>query len=77
MVREYVARNGFTYQQGWRDFRIAFNIAYRTNITLLMEHHKAKHGVKSLTMPEYLAHIGQLEDTLRAADKMLNGGCAG
>ncbi|WP_304459252.1 Bro-N domain-containing protein [Alicyclobacillus sendaiensis] len=72
MIRKYAARNGLTYQQGWRDFRTAFNTAYRTNIVLLMEHHKAKHGLKSLTMPEYLEQTGRLDDALRVADKMLN-----
>lgn len=72
MIRKYAARNGLTYRQAWRDFRTSFNVAYRTNIVLLMENHKGKHGLGSLTMPEYLARVNQLEDALRVADKLLN-----
>lgn len=72
MIRKYAARNGLTYQQGWRDFRTAYNTAFRTNIVLVIEHYKAKHGLKALTMPEYLERVGKIEDALRVADKMLN-----
>lgn len=72
MVKKYALSKGLTFQQAWREFRQAFNTAYRTNLTMLIENYKLKHGLRELTMPEYLAKVGRLDDALRVADKLLN-----
>lgn len=72
MIRRYAAQTGRTFQQGYRDFRSAYNNAFHTNITMLHENYKMKHGLKNLTLPEYLLQTGNIEDAIRVADKMLN-----
>ncbi|MCS1351187.1 Bro-N domain-containing protein [Mechercharimyces sp. CAU 1602] len=72
MVRKYSTDNGLGFQKGWHDFRQAFNTAYRTNLTMLIENYKYKHSIKKLTMPEYLSRVDRLDDAIRVADKMLN-----
>lgn len=72
MIRKYAVQNGLTFQKAWRDFKQAFNTAYRTNITMLVENYKLKHGLKQLSVPEYLARIDRLDDAIRVADKLLN-----
>ncbi|QIW89340.1 hypothetical protein Gp_66 [Bacillus phage vB_Bacillus_1020A] len=72
MVKKYSQQKGLTFAQGWRDFRGAFNTAYRTNLKARLNHYKEKHGLKNLTMPQYLSLTNNLEDALRVADKLLN-----
>lgn len=72
MIRKYAVQNGLSFRRAWHEFRQAFNTAFRTNLTLLMEHYKFKHGLKELTIPQYLAAVGRLDDGIRVADKMLN-----
>lgn len=76
MVRKYAHKNGLAFSKAWSDFREAFNIAYRTNLKLLIANYKIKHGIKRLTMPGYLTAVGRLEDGIRVADKLLNIGDA-
>jgi phage anti-repressor protein len=72
MVKKYSQQKGLTFAQGWRDFRGAFNTAYRTNLKTRVNHYKEKHGLKNLTMPQYLSLTNNLEDAIRVADKLLN-----
>jgi len=72
MVRRYAQDSGISFGNAWRDFRNAFNVAYRTNLKLLMNNYKSKHNLKSLTMPNYLSLVDRLPDAIRVADKMLN-----
>ncbi len=72
MVRLYAANQGLTFQQAWRNFKGAFNTAYRTNLTLIIENYKLKHNIQKLSVPEYLAKIDRLDDAIRVADKLLN-----
>ncbi|MDY0394745.1 antA/AntB antirepressor family protein [Virgibacillus halophilus] len=72
MVQKYAAQNGVSFPQAWRDFRKSFNTAYRTNLKMLVQNHALKHGLKSLTAPQYLSLTNRLEDGIRVADKMLN-----
>lgn len=72
MVKKYSQQKGLTFAQGWRDFRGAFNTAYRTNLKARVNHYKEKHGLKNLTMPQYLSITNNLEDAIRVADKLLN-----
>jgi len=39
---------------------------------MLVENYKMKNGLRTLTVPEYLAVVGRLEDGIRVADKLLN-----
>ncbi|MDZ5711617.1 antA/AntB antirepressor family protein [Jeotgalibacillus haloalkalitolerans] len=72
MIQKYAGVNGIRFDQAWREFRSAYNTAYRTNITMLIENYKMKHGFKDMTLPQYLSLTGQLQDGLRVADKLLN-----
>lgn len=72
MIRKYATTKGLSFQQSWREFRTAFNTAYRTNVTMLIENYKMKHALKTLTLPQYLSMVSRLEDAIRVADKLLN-----
>jgi len=71
MVRKYACQNGITYKQGWGDFVSAFNTAYRTNLNWRVSYAEEQSG-KKITTPEFLENVGQIEDAVRVADKMLN-----
>lgn len=70
MIRKFAWKNGIRFDQAYRDFKGAFNIAYRTNITAVHENYMARHG--KCTLPEFLVATGRIEDALRVVDKMLN-----
>ena len=72
MIRKYAFQQGLFYNKAWSEFKKAFNLAYRTNIELLIENYKKKHHIKSLTVPAYLKYADKLQDAVRVADKMLN-----
>jgi len=72
MIRRYAQDKGIAFGQAWRDFRVAFNTSYRTNLKNLMNNYKDKHNLKSLTMPQYLSLVERLADAIRVADKMLS-----
>jgi Rha family phage regulatory protein len=72
MVRKYAFQQGLFYNKAWSEFKKAFNLAYRTNIELLIENYKKKHHIKNLTVPAYLKYADKLQDAVRVADKMLN-----
>lgn len=73
MIRLYAAKEGIQFHQAWRNFRQAYNTAFRTNLTVLIENHKMRNNLNTLTMPEYLSATGRIEDGIRVADKLLNG----
>lgn len=72
MVRLYAAKNGLSFPQAWRNFKQAFNTAYRTNLEILIGHYKFKHDIQKMTLPEYLSAVDRLDDGVRVADKLLN-----
>lgn len=72
LIRKYAFENGIRYDTAWEHFKQAYNTAFRTNLELLINNYKAREGIKKLTIPQYLAVTGRLEDALRVADKMLN-----
>ena len=72
MVRRFAQQEGIAFSLAWKEFRQAFNTAYRTNLTARMNNYKEKHGLKTLTMPQYLSLTENLKDAIRVADKMLN-----
>lgn len=72
MVKKFAMQNGITFPKAWGEFVTAYNTAYRTNLTALVDNYKEKHGFKTLTKPQYLSVTGKLEDAIRVADKMLN-----
>ena len=72
MIRMYAAKQGLTFKQAWRNFKGAFNTAYRTNLTMLIENYKMKHNLTKLSTPEYFSKVDRLDDAIRVADKLLN-----
>lgn len=72
MVRRLAQQEGLSFSGAWKAFRGAFNVAFRTNITMLMENYKMRHGMPRITVPLYLSLTGKLEDGIRVADKLLN-----
>lgn len=73
MVRRYAQEKGVAFGLAWRDFRVAFNTAYRTNLKALVNNYEEKHNLKKLTAPQYLSLVDRLPDGIRVADKMING----
>lgn len=72
MVQRYAWESGANMGTAWKHFDQAFNTAYRTNLTARRNNYAEKHGFKSITRPQYLSLVNQLEDAIRVADKMLN-----
>ncbi|WP_240339639.1 antA/AntB antirepressor family protein [Halobacillus ihumii] len=72
MVKRYAQQEGLTFAKAWGEFRTAYNTAFHTNLKAKLNHYKNCHGLKSLTMPQYLSLTDSLEDAIRVADKMLN-----
>jgi prophage antirepressor-like protein len=72
MVKKYARDKGVAYNTAWDYFRTSYNTAFHTNLKVLITNYCNKHGLKSLTMPQYLSIAGKLEDAVRVADKMLN-----
>lgn len=71
MIRKYAHQNKILFKQGWRDFVSAYNTAYNTNLNLRKTLREAA-TAKEMTMPEFLEMVGEVEDAIRVADKMLN-----
>lgn len=74
MVRKYAQLRGVPFGNAWKEFRTAYNTAYRTNLKMKINNYKDKHGIKNLTMPQFLSVTDSLKDAIRVADKMLNKG---
>lgn len=72
MIRLYATRQGIYFNKAYREFIQRFNIAFRTNLELRMTNFCKTHGLKQITLPDYLERVGQIEDAIRVADKMLN-----
>lgn len=72
MVRRYAQQEGLSFPGAWKSFKQSFNVAFHTNITMLAENYKMKHGLSKITVPQYLSLTGKLEDAIRVADKLLN-----
>lgn len=72
MVRRYAQGKGIAFGLAWKEFRVAFNTAYRTNLKSLVNNYEEKHNLKKLTTPQYLSLVDRLPDAIRVADKMLN-----
>lgn len=71
MVRKYAHQNKILFKQGWRDFVSAYNTAYNTNLNLRKTLREAALS-RELTIPEFLEMVGEVEDAIRVADKLLN-----
>lgn len=72
MVRLYAGQKGVYFDKAWRDFVQSYNTAFRTNLELRITNYCRSCGLKQMSTPEYLERVGQLEDAIRVADKMLN-----
>lgn len=72
MIRRFAQQEGIAFGLAWKEFRNAYNTAYRTNLKAKINNYKEKHGLKNLTMPQYLSLTDSLKDAVRVADKMLN-----
>lgn len=72
MVRRLAQQEGLSFPGAWKSFKQSFNVAFHTNITMLVENYKMKHGLSKITVPQYLSLTGKLEDAIRVADKLLN-----
>ncbi|WP_079709957.1 antA/AntB antirepressor family protein [Paraliobacillus ryukyuensis] len=72
MIKRFAWDNGFNMSKAWKSFDQAYNTAFRTNLTAKRNNYCDKHGLKSLSRPQYLSVTNQLEDAVRVAEKMLN-----
>lgn len=72
MVQKYAHGRGLAYNKGWHDFKAAFNLAYSTNLELLITNFRERTGIKNVSTPGYLAAVNRLGDGIRVADKMIN-----
>lgn len=73
MVNRYAYDKGISIGMAWREFKRKFDIAYSTNLSLLIHHYKEKHGLnKKPSTPHYLVKSGRIQDGIRIIDSMLN-----
>ena len=73
MVRAYVVKKGISYAEGWKNFKKAYNYAFRTRLGVLLTNYANKNNLKSkLTIPRFLERTNRLDEGLRVAEKMLN-----
>ena len=73
MVRAYVVKKGISYAEGWKDFKKAYNYAFRTRLGVLLTNYANKNNLKSKpTIPRFLERTNRLDEGLRVAEKMLN-----
>ena len=75
MVRAFTCKAGVRFDEGWRNFIHAYNIAFHTNVKLSITNYKEKYNIqkkKRVTLPEYFERVGLLDDALMVADKLLN-----
>lgn len=72
MIQRLAQQEGWSFAKSWREFRAAYNTAFRTNLKAKMNNYREKHGLKSLTIPQYFSLTDQLKDAVRIADKLLN-----
>lgn len=71
MVSRYAWAAAIKYPEAWKRFDQAYNTAFRANLTALRHNFAERHGLRSVTRPEYFERVGQLPDAIRIADKML------
>ena len=73
MVRAYVVKKGISYSEGWKNFKRAYNHAFRTCLGALLTNYTNKNNLKSKpTIPRFLEKTNRLDAGLRVAEKMLN-----
>ena len=73
MVRAYVVKKGISYAEGWKNFKKAYNHAFRTCLGALLTNYTKKNNLRSKpTIPRFLEKTNRLDDGLRVAEKMLN-----
>lgn len=73
MVRAYVVKKGISYSEGWKNFKKAYNHAFRTCLGALLTNYANKNNLKSKpTIPRFLERTNRLDEGLRVAEKMLN-----
>lgn len=73
MVRAYVVKKGISYAEGWKNFKKAYNHAFRTCLGALLTNYANKNNLKSKpTIPRFLERTNRLDEGLRVAEKMLN-----
>ena len=73
MVRAYVVKKGISYAEGWKNFKKAYNHAFRTCLGALLTNYTKKNNLRSKpTIPRFLEKTNRLDDGLRVAEKMLS-----
>ena len=73
MIRAYVVKKGISYTEGWKNFKKAYNHAFRTCLGALLTNYANKNNLKSKpTIPRFLERTNRLDEGLRVAEKMLN-----
>ena len=73
MIRAYVVKKGISYAEGWKNFKKAYNYAFRTRLGVLLTNYANKNNLKSKpTIPRFLERTNRLDEGLRVAEKMLN-----
>ena len=73
MVRAYVVKKGISYAEGWKNFKKAYNHAFRTCLGALLTNYTKKNNLRTKpTIPRFLEKTNRLDDGLRVAEKMLN-----
>ena len=73
MVRAYVVKKGISYAEGWKNFKKAYNHAFRTCLGALLTNYTKKNNLRSKPRsPRFLEKTNRLDDGLRVAEKMLN-----
>jgi phage anti-repressor protein len=72
MVNRIAYQEGVTHSKAWDIFKQSYNTAFHTNLEIRLNHHRDVTGKIKCTIPEYLEDVGEINDGLRVADKLIN-----
>lgn len=72
MIQRFAWAEGIRIDEAWRRFDQSYNMAFRTNVTMRRNNYREKHGLKTLTRPQFYSLTNSLHDAVRVADKMMN-----
>lgn len=71
LVTTFADAMDIPYKSAWIEFGREYYREYGEKLSVLKARYKVKHGLETLSTPEYLERTGRLEQGLKVAEKML------